>query len=60
MDTEYPCTIIMRTSYVCVNKGLCTGAVPSLEGAANQLNSLKKELGLQKVFLSTDAPNNGE
>ena len=36
------------------------GAVPSLEGAANQINRLKTELGLEQVFLSSDAPVEGE
>ena len=35
------------------------GEVPSLAGAANQINILKKELKLEKVFLATDAPEDG-
>ena len=35
------------------------GAVPSLKGAAKQLNILKKELKLNKVFLASDAPEHG-
>lgn len=35
------------------------GAVPSLKGAAKQLNILKKELNLNKVFLASDAPEHG-
>lgn len=37
-----------------------SGAVPSLEGAASQLNILKKEQGLRSVFLATDAPLEGK
>lgn len=37
-----------------------SGAVPSLEGAASQLNTLKKEQSLRSVFLSTDAPLEGK
>ena len=33
--------------------------VPSLEGAASQMNALKKELGLSVVFLASDAPLEG-
>jgi D-ribose pyranose/furanose isomerase RbsD len=36
-----------------------TGAVPSLKGAAKQLNTLKKELNLNKVFLASDATEKG-
>ena len=35
------------------------GVVPSLAGAANQINVLKKELKLEKVFLASDAPKHG-
>lgn len=35
-------------------------AVPSLEGAASQLNTLKTELGLEAVFLASDAPLEGK
>ena len=38
----------------------CAGAVPSLKGAANQLNILKEELKLSKVFLASDAAEDGE
>ena len=33
--------------------------IPSLEGAAKQINILKDELGLEYVYLSTDAPFTG-
>ena len=33
--------------------------MPSLAGAANQLNILKKELKLDKIFLASDAPKHG-
>ncbi len=34
-------------------------AVPSLEGAASQINQLKREQGVWKVFLTSDAPAKG-
>ena len=39
----------------------CTtaGAVPSLQGAAKQLNILKKELNLNSVFLASDGSEQG-
>ena len=33
-----------------------SGDIPSLEGAATQINNLKSLQGLSKVFLATDAP----
>ena len=33
--------------------------VPSLVGLANQINHLKSEVGLEKVFLASDAPEKG-
>jgi len=35
------------------------GMIPSLEGAANQIKRLKSELGLERVFLATDASKEG-
>jgi len=34
--------------------------VPSIEGAAQQLNKLKKETGLDHVFLASDASEKGK
>lgn len=45
-----------RQDYLYAHKGV----VPSLEGAASQLNILKKERGLRTVFLASDAPLDGE
>lgn len=36
------------------------GKLPSLKGVAEQINALKQELRLEKVFLATDAPNSGK
>ena len=36
------------------------GMIPSLEGAAHQINKLKSELGLDQVFLATDASKEGK
>ena len=44
-----------RRDYVQVRPGM----VPSLEGVANQINRLKLELGLEKVFVATDATIEG-
>ena len=44
-----------RRDYIQVRPGM----VPSLEGAANQINRLKLELGLDKVFVATDATIEG-
>ena len=33
--------------------------IPSLEGAGKQIHAVKKLQGLEKVFLSTDAPIHG-
>ena len=44
-----------RRDYIQVRPGM----VPSLEGAANQINRLKMELGLEKVFVATDATKEG-
>ena len=33
--------------------------IPSLEGAAKQINTLKQHHGLKKVFLATDASLSG-
>ena len=43
----------------CVILSMHPGAIPSLAGAANQINILKKELKLEKVFLASDAPKHG-
>ena len=47
--------VVCRADYLHAHKDV----VPSLKGAASQMNTLKKELGLSVVFLASDAPLEG-
>jgi peptide-O-fucosyltransferase len=47
---------LRRQDYLYAHKDV----VPSLEGAASQLNTLKKELGLETVFLASDSSVDGQ
>lgn len=50
------CVCVCRQDYLYAHKDV----VPSLEGAASQLNTLKKELRLERVFLASDASLEGK
>lgn len=64
MTLYFGCIVTIQYTdiYLCIHVAICddTGVVPSLKGAANQLNILKKELKLYKVFLASDATEDGK
>lgn len=64
MLLDFSCVITIQytDTYLYIHVSICdvTGAVPSLKGIANQLNILKKELKLYKVFLASDANEDGK
>ena len=47
---------LRRRDYI----GAHPAAVPSIEGAAQQISQLLGKMGLHAVFLATDAPESGE
>lgn len=50
----YVCAHMHMYVHVCMLED-----IPSLEGAGKQIHAVKKLQGLEKVFLSTDAPIHG-
>lgn len=49
-----------KYNYLCGSFSFNLDDIPSLEGAAVQINSLKKLHQLELVFVATDAPLEGE